>query len=330
MLDQRLQHATAVAPATIANVAVGFDILGFSLSEIDGAIGLSDRVRVERVDTPGVHLVEIRGDDALINALPDDPKANTATAGLVQMAIDKKLDFGLEVRVFKGVPTSRGLGGAATSAVAAVVAASAVLDTPLSLPERFKYALLGETLAAGQPHGDNVAPAMLGGLILVRAMDPFDVVRIPVPHDFGAVVVVPELAVDVRLSRAQLSETLPLKAHVAQSANLAGFITGCFRDDRELITRSLHDLVVEPQRAPTIPGFAAVKDAALKAGALGVSISGAGPTLFALHDFRARKSQIAEAMLQAFEEAGVNARAFHSPVNGLGAHIIERGPILDR
>lgn len=328
MLDQRLQYATAVAPATIANVAVGYDILGFSLSEVDGATGLSDRVRVERVKEPGVRLVEVTGDDQLVSELPTDAQANTATAGLVQMARDKDLDFGLEVRVFKGVPASRGLGGAATSAVAAIVAASAVLETPLSLPERFKYALLGETLAAGQPHGDTVAPAMLGGLILVRSMDPFDVVRIPVPHDFGAVVVVPEQSVDVRLSRAQLHETLPLNAHVAQSANLAGFITGCFRDDRELIARSLHDLVVEPQRAAAIPGFAEVKAAALQAGALGASISGAGPACFALYDFRARKSHIAEVMLQAFADAGVKARAFHSPVNGLGAHIIERGPLL--
>ncbi|RAL21278.1 homoserine kinase [Lujinxingia litoralis] len=323
MIDLPLQHATAVAPATVANVAVGFDILGFSLSDLDGR-GLADRVRVERVKEPGVRLITVEGDPSL----PDDPERNCATAGLVAMARDRELDFGLHVSVFKGVPQARGLGGAAASAVAAVVAASAVLDTPLSLPERFKYALLGEAVATGEPRGDNVAPAMLGGLILVRSMDPFDVVRIPVPHDFGAVLVVPEHSVDVRLARANLGKDVPLDAHVAQSANLAGFITGCFRDDRDLIARSLRDLVIEPWRAPSVEGFEAVQQAAFDAGALGCSISGAGPACFALHDFRTRGKTIEDAMLQAFEAAGVPALAFRSPVNGLGAHLIERGPLL--
>ncbi len=316
MLDIGLSFATASAPATVSNVAVGFDILGFSLT------GLSDEVTVRRVTDPGVHIVDIEAP----GELPEDPKLNTATAGLVALVQDRDLPFGLEVTIKKGVPLRSGLGGPAASAVAAIVATSAVLDEPLSLPERFHYALLGEELAAGTPHGDNIAPAMLGGLILVRNMDPFDVLRVPVPHDMGVVVVHPSQEVNVRMARELLRKEVPMADFVAQTANLAGFISGCFRDDRALIGRSLQDLIVEPQRAHLIPGFEAVKEAARETGALGCSISGAGPAVFALHDFDVDAAEICDAMVQAFADAGVEARGVYSPVQGLGAHIIERGP----
>lgn len=316
MLDMSLQSATAVAPATVSNVAVGFDILGFSLT------GLNDRVTVRRSPEKGVRIVEISGVES--GDLPLDPEANTATAGLVALLKDRNLEFGLDVEIEKGVPLNAGLGGPAASAVAAIVAASAVLDEPLSLPERFHYALLSEELAAGSPHGDNVAPAMLGGLILVRSMDPFDVLRIPVPHDMGAVVVKPKLSIDVRRARELLNKEVQLADFVAQTANLAGFLSGCFTDDRALIGRSLQDLVVEPQRAHLIPGFADVQEAARAAGAIGCSISGAGPAIFAIHDFDANPHRICEAMIGAFYQAGVESTAITSPVNGLGAHIVAR------
>ena len=314
MIDMKLQAATATAPATVSNVAVGFDILGFSLS------GLGDRVTVRRTDTRGVHIAELTGEAPV----PDDPEQNTATAGLLALVDDLELDFGLSLTIEKGVPLHSGLGGSAASAVAAVVATSAVLERPLTLPERFHYALLGEQRACGKRRGDNIAPAMLGGLILVRSMDPFDVLRIPVPHDMGAVVVHPKLEVDVRRARQILSTEIDLDDFVAQSANLAGFIGGCFRDDRKLIGRSLQDLVVEPQRSHLIPGFAEVKQAALDHGALGCSISGAGPALFALHDFDIDGEAIRDAMVAAFEDADVEATGLVSPINSMGAHIVER------
>lgn len=315
MIDARLDSATAVAPATVSNVAVGFDILGFSLS------GLGDAVTVRRSEQSGVRILAITGDEEV----PQDPEQNTATAGLVALVEDRELSFGLEVEIDKGVPLHSGLGGSAASAVAAVVAASAVIDRPLTLPERFHYALLGEMRACGQRRGDNIAPAMLGGLILVRSMEPFDVLRIPVPHAMGAVVVHPKLNVDVREARALLSTEIDLDDFVAQSANLAGFVGGCFRDDRSLIGRSLQDLVVEPQRSHLIPGFAGVKEAALRSGALGCSISGAGPAMFALHDFDQEAEAIRDAMLEAFAAADVEATGYISPINGMGAHITHRG-----
>ncbi len=317
MIDKRLESATATAPATVSNVAVGFDILGFSLS------GLGDRVTVRRSRREGVEITGLEGDVEV----PTKPQENSATAGLVTLVEERDLSFGLEVEIEKGVPLHSGLGGSAASAVAAVVAASAVLDTPLTLPERFHYALLGEMRACGNRRGDNIAPALLGGLILVRSMEPFDVVRIPVPHDMGAVVVYPQLTVDVRQARALLSDEIDLQDFVVQSANLAGFVGGCFRDDRSLIGRSLQDLVVEPQRSHLIPGFGKVKQAALDAGALGCSISGAGPAMFALHDFDREAEQIRDAMIAAFKEVDTEATGYISSINGMGAHVTERGEV---
>ena len=315
MFESGLFSATATAPATVSNVAVGFDILGFSLS------GLSDRVTVRRSETKGVHLVNIENADF---PLPEDPEENTATAGLRALVEDRDLDFGLEVTVEKGIPQRCGLGGSAASAVAAVVAASAVLDEGLTLPERFHYALLSETLVAGSPHGDNIAPALLGGLILLRSMDPLDILRIPVPHDMGVVIVRPHQEVDVRKARQLLTREISLEDFIAQTSNLAGVIGGCFTDDRALIGRSLQDLIVERQRAHMIPAFDEVKAAALAAGALGCSISGAGPTLFALHDFDVDAEALRDAMLSAFQNQGIDATGHLSPINGLGAHLVAR------
>lgn len=313
MFEHGFQTATAIAPATISNVAVGFDILGFSLT------GLHDTITVSRTPEKGVHLVDLSGH---YHTLPHDPARNAATAGLVALTHDRDLDFGLNVHINKGIPLHAGLGSAASSAVAAVVATSAVLDHGLSLPERFHYAQIGEEIASGSPHGDTIAPALLGGLILVRSLTPLDVIRIPVPHDMGAVIIRPHIEVDIRKSRALLHPSLSLQAHINQSANLAGFLSGCYSDDRDLIARSLQDLVIEPQRAPLIPHFQDVKDAALHAGAMGCSISGAGPTIFAFHDFHTDGHKIQQAMLQVFHNHDIEASGLLSPINGLGAHLI--------
>lgn len=320
MIDTNLQEATATAPATVSNVAVGFDILGFSLT------GFGDRVTVRRRDEPGVTIVAIRGDCEV----PEKPEQNSATAGLVQLLEDRRPGFGLEVEIQKRVPVHAGLGGSASSAVAAVVAASAVIERPLTLPERFHYALLGEKRACGKRRGDNIAPAMLGGLVLVRSMDPLDVMRIPVPHDIESVVVYPHLKLQVRRARQLLDETVQMDEFIAQSANLAGFIGACFRDDRKLIGRSMRDLIVEPQRSHLVPGFDQVKAAASDFGALGCSLAGSGPAMFALYDVHTDGEALGEAMVQGFERAGVHeVTSLVSPVNGLGAHVVERGPTVN-
>ncbi|MDB4950840.1 MAG: homoserine kinase [Gemmatimonadetes bacterium] len=312
--DRPLRSATAFAPASIGNVAAGFDVLGHAMD----AVG--DLVTVTRSVERGVRIVSV---DGIVGDLPGDPAANTATAGLLRMVDDLELSFGFEVAIRKGIPLGSGMGGSASSAVAGVVAASAVLDVPLSVDEQFTYAMVGEAVASGAMHGDNVAPILLGGLRLVRAIDPPDIVRVPVPAGIRCVLVHPMLRLDTRTARAVLPRQIPLSLHVRQSAELAGLVAGCFAGDVALIGRALADHVVEPARAPLVPGFHAVQAAARGAGALGCSLSGAGPSLFAWCDGDAMAAAVRAAMTAAFRAAGVESEAWISPVDCPGARIVE-------
>ena len=310
----RTDTATAYAPAGVGNVAVGFDVLGHALD----AVG--DRVTVTRLDGPRVEIVEIAGCE---EALPLDPEQNTATAGLVAMIRELSLPFGFAVRIEKAIPLGSGMGGSAASAVGGMVAANALLDQSLPLSELLRYALVGETVASGSAHADNIAPSLYGGLTLVRSSDPVDIVRVPVPDEIRCVLVHPHLRLDTRVARRVLPREIPMGLFVHQAANLAGFVSGCHTGDLELIRRSFVDLVVEPHRAPLIQGFAAVKGAALEAGALGCSISGAGPSVFAWCAGDAVAGAARDAMVAAFAAAGVESDAFISPVNAPGARVVE-------
>jgi homoserine kinase len=306
--------ATAFAPASIGNVAAGFDVLGHPM----GAVG--DLVTVARSDRPGVRITSVEG---IAGALPGDPVANTATAGLLRLVRERGLPFGLDVAIRKGIPLGSGMGGSAASAVAGIVAASAVLREPLSQEEMFRYAMVGEAVASGAKHGDNVAPILFGGLRLVRSIDPPDVVRIPVPAGILCVLVHPELRLDTRTARAVLPREIPLSLHVQQTAELAVLVAACFMGDVALIGRALVDHVVEPARAPLVPGFHAVQRAALDAGALGCSLSGAGPSLFAWCDGENAAERVRAAMVRAFAAADVESQGWISPVDCPGARIVE-------
>jgi homoserine kinase len=308
--------ATAFAPATVANVAVGFDILGFPLE----AIG--DRVTVSRILNAGkVEIESITGSDGIPVNLPVNPAANCATVGMVHLLQHANASFGLKVKIVKGIAIGSGMGGSAASAVAGVVAANSLLPKPLDIEDLFPFALAGEAVASGAKHGDNVAPCLLGGLVLVPSIDPPRMVHIPVPRSLYAVVVHPPIQIETKTARAMLKPDVPLKAHIQQQASLAMFIAGCFRSDFALLANSINDFVIEPQRAPLIRGFPQVKAAAFSAGALGCSISGSGPAVFALvHEERVRA--VAQAMVQAFESAGVKqARAYESLVSTTGAKV---------
>jgi homoserine kinase len=306
--------ATAFAPAGVGNVAVGFDILGHTMP----AVG--DRVTVRRTGERGVRISAIRG---IPDPLPTDPARNTATAGLLVLAQELALPFGFEVRIDKGIPLGSGMGGSAASAVGALVAANALLPEPLDAAALFGYALIGETVASGAVHGDNLAPGLFGGLTLVRATEPADVIRVPVPPSLRCVLVHPHLKLETRRAREVLGDTVPLGLHVQQSANLAGVLAGCYTGDLALIGRSLEDVVVEPARECLVPGFRAVKRAALGAGALGSSLSGAGPSLFAWCDGDAIAGSVRHAMIDAFAAEGIEADGWVSPVDGPGAYVME-------
>jgi homoserine kinase len=314
-----MKSATAFAPATVANVAVGFDILGFALESV------SDVVTVSTADHLSVRIKEIvnaTGMSGVLDVTPD-PTKNAATVGLIKLREDLRLDFGFEVVLRKGIALGSGMGGSAASAVAALVAANSLLESSLSREALLEYALLGEEAASGAQHPDNLAPCLFGGMTLVLSGRPFRYVSLPVPENVLAVVVHPRVRIDTCDARSILGPSVPLADHVRQSANLGGFIVGCFTNDLELIRHSFHDLLIEPQRASLIPGFAAVKAAAMEHGAVGASISGSGPSVFAWVTSEQAATQVRAAMIHAFKTEGLTeVDSWISPVNRQGATII--------
>ncbi len=306
------REVIAFAPASVGNVAVGFDILGHSLA----AIG--DRVRARRRDSPGVRISAIEG---LVEDLPLEAERNTAGKAVLSLLRASRAAFGVELVIEKGIPLGSGLGGSAASAVAGVVAVNALLPAPLSRLELLHHAMQGEAVASGSVHVDNIAPSLFGGLVLTVGIDNPNVRQIPVPEAVRCVVVHPHMVLSTREARRILKPTVNLSDLIWQSANLAGFLTGCFTDDLALIRESLADVVIEPQRKVLIPGFETVKSAALAAGALGCSISGAGPTLFAwcVEDNAAR---VRDGMARAFAANDLGSDAWISTIDRAGARVL--------
>lgn len=303
--------ATAFAPAGVGNVGVGFDILGHTIA------GPGDRVSVRRIDERVVRIAAVRGCDT---PLPMAAERNTAGAALIALRSSVAAPFGFEIEIDKGIPYGSGMGGSAASAVAALVAANALLDRPLTRSALYPFALDGEAVASGSRHGDNVGAMLAGGLVLATADR---LVSIPVPDTLFCALVHPHAVLETRAARAALEGRYDLPEFVAQSANLAQLLAGCFAGDINLIRAGLDDVMIEPRRSALIPGFASVKKAALDSGALGASLSGAGPSVFAWCDGEARARTVARAMREAFAAAGLDSDAWTSPVAGPAAEVIE-------
>ena len=300
----------AFAPASVGNVGVGFDILGHTIA------GIGDRARVRRIDAPEVRIAAIRG---LSLDLPMDAARNTAGAALIALRDALQLPFGFELELEKGLPLGSGMGGSAASCVASLVAANALLDSPLAPDALYPFALQGEAIASGGRHGDNVGPMLLGGLVLASSDR---LVRIPVPAAWHCVLVHPEAVLETRRAREALQGNYSLPEFVAQSANLALVLAGCFTSDAGLVRAGLQDVLVEPRRAPLITGFAEVKAAAIDAGAMGASISGAGPSVFAWFETQAGANGAAGTMQAAFARAGFDSQAYVSAVAGPAAGLL--------
>jgi homoserine kinase len=305
--------ATAFAPASVGNVAVGFDVLGHSFQTI------GDKVTARRIAQPGVVISSIGG---LVSDLPREPEKNTAGMAVLSMVRDLNLDFGIELAIEKGIPIGSGLGGSAASAVAGVVAANALLPTSLSKLELLKFAMKGEAVASGAVHVDNIAPSLFGGLVLTVGIDNPNVKQIPVPPSVRCVLVHPHMMLSTKAAREILNRSIDLSNVIWQSANLAGFLTGCFTGDLRLIRESLEDVIIEPQRKVLIPGFQEVKDGAIRNGALGCSISGAGPTVFAWCD-EPDAAAVRDAMVAGFAAAKLDSDAWISTLDPAGARVID-------
>ena len=302
--------ATGWAPASVGNVGVGFDILGHTIA------GPGDRVTVRRVAQPGVSVTAVRGSTA---TLPTEPERNTAGAALIALHRAIAPAFGFEVEIDKGIPYGSGMGGSAASAVAALVAANTLLERPLAPAALYPYALEGEAVASGGRHGDNVGAMLLGGLVLAA---PDRLTTVPVPAGLHCALVHPHAVLETRAARAALKGDYHLSAFVAQSAHLAQLIAGCYAGDLDLIRSGLNDVLIEPRRMGLIPGFLDVKRAAIHGGALGASISGAGPSVFAWCDGEARAHTVALAMRDAFAANGLASDVWVSPVAGPSAEVI--------
>lgn len=312
-------QARAFAPATVANVAVGFDIMGFALE------GLGEIAIVERLTRPDQYSQVIIEPIKGFPEITTDPTKNTAGAGLLQLIQDHKLNFGFRVQLIKEIPVGSGLGGSSTSAVAALVAANAFLERKLTPHQILEYALIGEEVASGSRHADNVGPCLFGGLQFVRTLPKLSYAKIKTPASLRVVVLLPKLSIKTKDARKILQPQVPLTQVIEQTANLTGFVLGCVSNDFQLIRESLRDVMIEPQRAALIPAFSRIQSAAFDAGALGCSISGSGPAIFAWASDQKTALKIQKRLLTACEAAGTPV--FGSWVSGIskkGAHLIGR------
>jgi len=305
---------TAFAPATVSNVACGFDVLGFPMEEP------GDTVSARLTGTSGVQIDDVVNDGGRI---PRDPERNTASVAAKAMLDALGETRGVALTITKGLPLSSGLGGSAASAAAAVVAVNALVGGNATVDQLVAAALIGEGLGAGGAHPDNIAPAICGGFVLVRHPNPPDIVRLPVPNGLTCVVIHPDLEIETAKARALLGTTVPLTDAVRQWANLGAMVDALHRGDFDLLARSLEDTIAEPRRAPLIPGLASIKRAAKDAGALGSSISGSGPSIFALCRNRTIADRVAAAMTAAVQrEIGGESQTYVSSISSRGARVI--------
>jgi homoserine kinase len=309
------EFVTAFAPASIGNVGVGFDMLGLALT------GAGDRVVARRTRNDRVSVAEVRGLDGEIHPyLSTNADENTASIA-VQALWDAHGDEGsVELKVHKGVPLQSGMGSSAASAVAAVVAANALLESSLDLEELLVYALEGEKFASGGMHTDNVAPSLFGGLILSPEILLPEIIRLPTPAGVSVVLLHPDLQVNTAHARRALPKSVSMKLWLDQQGLLAGFVHACATNDIDLIGKTLRDVIIEPHRKGNVPCFDEVVAAAYKSGALGCTLSGSGPSIFALcKDNDARN--LASAMEQACRVQGIGCQSWVSPMTAPGAHI---------
>ncbi|MGE3275402.1 MAG: homoserine kinase [Vicinamibacterales bacterium] len=304
----------AFAPATVSNVACGFDVLGFALDEP------GDIVIVRPADAPGVVIDAVHGD---AGRLPVDPARNTAGAAVGALLARLETTRGVGLTVHKGLPLGSGVGSSGASAVAAVVAANELLGRPAPLEVLLECAMQGERAGCGAAHPDNVAPALYGGFVLARAADPPDIVRLPVPAGLSVAVLHPHIEVSTAAARALLGTTVPLTDAVRQWANVGALVAALHQGDLALLARSLEDRVAEPRRASLVPGLRDVQRAAADAGALGCSLSGSGPSIFALTATPETAAAVGEAMRGAYGRAtGGEADLWVCPVGRQGARLV--------
>ena len=311
-MAKRQQVVKVFAPATVANVAVGYDILGFAIDRP------GDEIIARQSDRPGLRITKITG---TTKQLPVDPAKNTAGYGALKLLEHlNMLDEGIELEIYKKMPFGSGMGSSAASAAAGVLAINELLGRPLQKRELAKYAVLGESAADGAIHGDNVIPSLLGGIILIRDNASYDFIRLPTPVGLTVFLIYPEIEILTKDARAVLSDQVRLSQLIGQTGNIGAFVASLYTSDLELMKRSLKDHVIEEQRAQLIPHFYDLQAIALKQGAMNYTISGAGPSMFGFAQNNLVAENAVSAITMYLDKKGINSRSYISPINNQGAY----------
>lgn len=302
-----MEEIKVFCPATIANVSCGFDVLGLALDSV------GDEMIVRKISEKGITISKILG-----QKLPMETNKNVS--GVAGMAFLEKSDYqgGFEIEIDKKIKPGSGIGSSAASSAGAVWAMNELLGKPFSNLELVQFAMQGEKLASDVAHADNVAPAIYGGFTLVRSYKPLDIVSIPTPNELFATVIHPQIEIKTSDSRKILKTNITLEKGIQQWGNVGGLIAGLFKNDYDLIGRSLEDHIVEPIRSILIPGFDDIKSNSIEVGALGCGISGSGPSIFALSKGENTAQAVAESMKETYRNIGIPFDIHVSKVNTEG------------
>jgi len=310
----RKKKIRVFAPATVANVSCGFDVLGFALHQP------GDEIILEENNTKLLRIKSITGDEG---NLPREVENNAASVVIHNILESLGIQLGIDITLHKKMPLGSGLGSSAASSVAGAFAINAFLGNPLSKDQLLKFTMQGEGVACGSEHADNVAPALYGGFVLIRSYDPLDIVQLPTPGKLFATVIHPQIEIKTKDAREILKKEIQLKNAIKQWGNVGGLIAGLYRKDYELIGRSMQDHLIEPIRSILIPGYEQVKKAALKSGVLGCGISGSGPSIFALSKGERIARKASEKMSIEFKKIGVDSDIYISKINSEGPMILD-------
>lgn len=302
------------APATVANVSCGFDVLGFAVNQP------GDELELKISRKPGVTITKITGDRGMLSY---NPMQNTAGIAIVKFLESQRITSGVDVVLHKKMPLGSGLGSSAASAAAGAFAANQLFGKPLRNDDLVPFALEGERMACGSAHADNVGPSLLGGFVLIRSYDPLDIVKIPTPVSLYATIIHPHIEIRTKDARELLRKQILLQDAVKQWGNVGGLIAGLMQSDYALIGRSMHDAIVEPIRSLLIPGFDQVKNAAIEAGALGSGISGSGPSIFALSSSAPAAETAGENMKKVFAAMNIESDLYVSKINHKGPQVLD-------
>ncbi len=299
------------APATIANLSCGFDVLGCCLDTI------GDEMTLTLTASNEIRITKITGAQ-----LPLETTKNVAGVAVNALVAALNQPVGVDIEIHKRIKAGSGIGSSAASSAGAVWAVNHLLDNPFTPHELISFAMEGERLASGNAHADNVAPALLGGFTFVRSYAPLDVLKLPSPKELVATVIHPQIEIKTADARAIIKQNIALKKAITQWGNLGGFITGLFTEDYNLISRSLDDVIIEPLRSILIPEFETVKEVALSTGALGCGISGSGPSIFTLNRGYQTAQQVAQAIKNVYQHTGIDFEIHISKINTQGIKIL--------